>query len=319
MEQLQREDIHSLAKHSQMSGEQVEQALQQHVYQDKKSWADFLRISLLVLGIGFLTSGLVFFFAYNWADLPKFGKLAIVQGLLLLVSLLAIYPKFSTLTRQLLLSSAAVLVGLIFAVFGQIYQTGADAYDFFLAWTLFIVLWTVISDFPPLWLFFIGLLNITFYLYVDQVARHWGETLVFSILFVLNLLPLVFAELWNIQQRKQVIPQYFINMMAIAALAFATIGNLHFILTGHTEAPLLPGISLAIYALGIGFGLRTKSIFYLASISLSMIIITTGLIVENIQSEFGILLASIFVLFSISAVIYYILQLLKHPGYETRK
>ena len=101
MKQLQREDIHSLAKHSQLSGEQVEQALQQHVYQDKKSWADFLRISLLVLGIGFLTSGLVFFFAYNWADLPKFGKLAIVQGLLLLVSLLAIYPKFSTLTRKL--------------------------------------------------------------------------------------------------------------------------------------------------------------------------------------------------------------------------
>ena len=47
-------------------------------------------------------------------------------------------------------NGATFLIGTLFAVFGQIYQTGADAYDLFLGWTLFTILWAVAIRFAPL-------------------------------------------------------------------------------------------------------------------------------------------------------------------------
>lgn len=47
----------------------------QPMYADKKQWKQFLSIFLLAAGVGFTVAGIIFFFAYNWEDLPKFAKL----------------------------------------------------------------------------------------------------------------------------------------------------------------------------------------------------------------------------------------------------
>ena len=54
----------------------------QPMYADKKQWKQFLSIFQLAAGVGFTVAGIIFFFAYNWEDLPKFAKLGIVQTLL---------------------------------------------------------------------------------------------------------------------------------------------------------------------------------------------------------------------------------------------
>ena len=101
----------------------------QALYADKKQWNQFLSVFLLAVGVGFTVAGIIFFFAYNWDELPKFAKLGIVEVLLIASVLLATFTRWNKLVKQILLTGATFLIGTLFAVFGQIYQTGADAYD----------------------------------------------------------------------------------------------------------------------------------------------------------------------------------------------
>ena len=96
----------------------------QSMYADKKQWNQFLSIFLLAAGVGFTMAGIIFFFAYNWEDLPKFAKLGIVQTLLVASVLLTIFTRWNVLIKQIILTGATFLIGTLFAVFGQIYQTG---------------------------------------------------------------------------------------------------------------------------------------------------------------------------------------------------
>lgn len=154
----------------------------QPMYANKKQWKQFLSIFLLAAGVGFTVAGIIFFFAYNWEDLPKFAKLGIVQTLLVTSVLLTVFTRWNILIKQIILTGATFLVGTLFAVFGQIYQTGADAYDLFLGWTLFTILWAVAIRFTPLWLTFIGLLCTTIWLYAMQIVpdNQWAVTLLTS-------------------------------------------------------------------------------------------------------------------------------------------
>jgi uncharacterized membrane protein len=54
------------------------------------------------------------------------------------------------LAGQIALSLAAVVAGALLAVFGQLYQTGADPFELFLTWALIIVPWTLVVRFEPL-------------------------------------------------------------------------------------------------------------------------------------------------------------------------
>ena len=46
---------------------------------------------LLSLGIAFLVSGVIFFFAYNWASLHKFIKLGLLQALIITMVCVAVF------------------------------------------------------------------------------------------------------------------------------------------------------------------------------------------------------------------------------------
>ncbi|MGN0021632.1 MAG: DUF2157 domain-containing protein [Sphingobacterium hotanense] len=316
MKSIKREDIHILAKHSDLSETQIEKALKTEVFNQRSDWSNFLKYALLALGIGFFAAGVIFFFAYNWDELDKFAKLGLVQMLVIVVCVIALLPKLTPNTRKILLTGASLLVGVMFSVFGQIYQTGADAYDFFLAWTLFIGIWVLISNFPPLWILFLGLVNTTFILYTTQVTRHWDEGLNFTILFVLNLIPLVASHLINHSWKGVSIPTYFTNIVALAALTFATIGNLVYIFASKADFPYLPLLTIAFYGLGIGYGIKQRSIFYLSAIPLSIIIILTGLILEISNWKDSYLFVSLFIIASISLVVYNLIHMLKKKRHE---
>ena len=316
MKSIKREDIHILAKHSDLSETQIEKALKTEVFHQRNDWSNFLKYALLALGIGFFAAGVIFFFAYNWDELDKFAKLGLVQMLVIVVCVIALLPKLTPNTRKILLTGASLLVGVMFSVFGQIYQTGADAYDFFLAWTLFIGIWVLISNFPPLWILFLGLVNTTFILYTTQVTRHWDEGLNFTILFVLNLIPLIASHLINHSWKGVSIPTYFTNIVALAALTFATIGNLVYIFDSKTDFPYLPLLTIAFYALGICYGIKQRSIFYLSAIPLSIIIILTGLILEISNWKDSYLFVSLFIIASISLVVYNLIHMLKKNRHE---
>lgn len=130
--------------------QRTEGLLQKNVYADSTQWRHFLNLLLPALGIAFIVSGIIFFFAYNWADLNKFVKLGMIEGTLIVAIALVLFTRWSLPVKQIILTGAAFLVGALFAVYGQIYQTGANAYDFFLGWTIFVTLWAIVSGYPPL-------------------------------------------------------------------------------------------------------------------------------------------------------------------------
>ncbi len=87
----------------------------QALYADKKQWNQFLSVFLLAVGVGFTVAGIIFFFAYNWDELPKFAKLGIVEVLLIASVLLATFTRWNKLVKQILLTGATFLIGTLFA------------------------------------------------------------------------------------------------------------------------------------------------------------------------------------------------------------
>ncbi|MEQ8815469.1 MAG: DUF2157 domain-containing protein [Thalassobaculum sp.] len=112
---------------------------------DDGFWRRWGRTALLVLAVGQILAGIVFFFAFNWADLPPLAKLGLIQGGIVLCAAGAWFGRASRLAWEALLTAAAVLVGVLLAVFGQIYQTGADAYSLFVGWGVLILPWVALS------------------------------------------------------------------------------------------------------------------------------------------------------------------------------
>lgn len=301
---IQREDIHIISRHSNLTEQAVERVLKENVYNDKEMWKKFLRLFFITLGIGFTTAGIIFFFAYNWADLNKFAKLGLTEVLIIATTIIVLLPKIKSSTRNIILTGSSFLVGVLFAVFGQIYQTGADAYDFFLAWTLFITLWIVVSNFAPLWLLYIVLINTTFILYTEQVVKDWPPILIITLLFLVNtaiLLTFIFLE-----KDKKIgsIPKWFTYILALGSVTFATAGMIFGIL--DEDQSIFPGLALIVilmYGLGIWHGIKSKSGFYLSVIPLSIIIIISASLLRISEGAEMLLPISMFIIVSVTLVI----------------
>src|SRR5215211_8628498 len=63
-------------------------------------WRRFVDILLLLLGAALGLSGVFFFFAYNWADMPRLAKFGVIEGAIVLAVALAAYRGLSTLAGQ---------------------------------------------------------------------------------------------------------------------------------------------------------------------------------------------------------------------------
>jgi uncharacterized membrane protein len=156
-------------------------------------WNRFLNILLMVLGAGLTVSGIFFFFAYNWTDMHRFVKLGIIEVLILVMVFTVSKITLDTLPAKITLTAASLFVGALLAVFGQIYQTGADSYRLFLAWTLLMAGWVFIGRFTPLWFIWVLLINTSLLLYLDQVIGY--SDAVYPLLFSINIF---FVLAWEI-------------------------------------------------------------------------------------------------------------------------
>ncbi len=133
-------------------------------------WVDFIRMTLLWLGVLSLASGVIFFFAYNWEDLSSTFKFAIIQALILFTLIAYSQTKSQTPINTALLFLLALLIGALLALFGQTYQTGKDPWQLFAWWTLLIIPLAVISKSSSLWILVLTLANLTLSLYLQ--VRH---------------------------------------------------------------------------------------------------------------------------------------------------
>ena len=292
----------------------------QALYADKKQWNQFLSIFLLAVGVGFTVAGIIFFFAYNWEELPKFAKLGIVEVLLVASVLLATFTHWNKLVKQILLTGATFLIGTLFAVFGQIYQTGADAYDLFLGWTLFTILWAVAIRFAPLWLTFIGLLCTTIWLYNIQIAsaNSWEMTLLANAVTWICALTTIITEWMSVKGHLDRNNRWFVSLLSLATIIHTSFLLMMAICEENAilSVPLIS--TLLLFSAGLWYGWKVKSLFYLAIIPFAalMILLTTFISQSGLRDVQIFFYGGVIVITGTTLLIYIILHL-KKQWYDT--
>jgi len=162
----------------------------------QRNWTDWISRFLLMIGASLILSGIIYFFAFNWTQLTTLIKFSAIEAGIIICLVATYFFTLQQLLGKILLTSAAVLIGVFLAVFGQIYQSGADVYQLFMVWAILISIWVIISNFAALWIIWAIIIQIAVGLYWDQVvypAYEW-EILIFSILGLINLVFLIARE-----------------------------------------------------------------------------------------------------------------------------
>ena len=186
-------------------------------------WAKFVERLLLASGTIFLVAGIFFFFAFNWEDLPRLGRFAIIQSAVVIATVLAFFLKIETWSGRVALAAAAMLIGATFAVVGQAYQTGADSYRLFMMWAILITGWVLISRWNIMYFIWLILINLALSLYWQQVISNNFDVLNL-ILIGLNF---GFVISWDIIAKVRQIDfmqkgRWFLYLLMIPALMHAT-------------------------------------------------------------------------------------------------
>ncbi|MGP9766926.1 DUF2157 domain-containing protein [Halomonas sp. AOP13-D3-9] len=169
-----------------------------------RDWVVFIDRLLLWLGGLALGFAVLFFVAYNWAEMGRWLRFGVVQAALVLAVGVAVWGKASPTVKRVALTAASLLVGALLALFGQVYQTGADPWQLFFSWAVLTLPWVWVARFELLWVLWLGLLNLAIGLYfrtwggpfgvlASSEAAQWG-------LFALNTLVLAVWE-WGAHYR----------------------------------------------------------------------------------------------------------------------
>lgn len=316
---LSRNLIHIISRFSNWTPAEISRSfIENGVWASKGSWRKFLEYFLAILGIGLFTAGVFFFFAYNWQDMKPSQKF----GVLILLIIASCIPVFlnrpTLLVKRICLTAAALLAGALWAVFGQVYQTGADTYDYFLVWLVCIAVWILASSFPALWTIGVLLLNLTVYFYFIQDSRIWKEGAQLNILFIINIFIGILTE-WL--SRRKIInerPVWFVHLLLSGALYFLTVAVILGIYSSQGMHSIISVLMVVVFLpLIIAWAFFEKSIFPLAVTGLALICIFTAWIFRYYdESAALILLSGAFFLGSTTVLIIKLVQLHKKWSLE---
>ena len=270
-------------------------------------WKAWLDRNLLCLGVVLILSGIGYFFAHNWNHLTDNDKLGLSGGAVFLALIIGTWVGLENFVGKLLLLAASALVGVFLAVFGQVYQTGAENYELFTGWALLIVPWVALGRFMPLWIFWIALLNLALgfywpvtpiYFFLDGFDTFRQETLS---LLLLNGVALLVRE-WVATRPPTWLDRAWSRLILLAATAIpASLYTIHQIFDtwNHNDTQGITVFVCFVYAAFIGafnfFYSRVRySLPALAILTLSACIVLTCLAIRVIDFDQSTINAGMF-------------------------
>jgi uncharacterized membrane protein len=245
-------------------------------------WSHFLASALLLLGAGLVLSGLISFFAFNWAALGRFTKMGLIAAAMTVCAATAL-RRPDTLLSRVLLTAAAVLVGALLAVYGQTYQTGADPWGLFATWALLILPWALAACFTPLWLLVVGLLDVAHVLYVAQVwqGKRWELTLVLGLVAV-HVLAVMTWEAQYLRREPWLREQWGPRVLLVTALALLLGPSLAIVINPEWRSPLGPvsvvGLTFLVVTTGLYYRLVRPDTFMLTAAAGSVMTLLTTVV-----------------------------------------
>ena len=199
-------------------------------------WQRYLNLLFLLLTVGFLTSGVVTLIAANLDYFSDLAKIYGLQTLLVVTVVLGIYCFIRESHRQAkeklkwktysIFFVVSVLIGGLFALVGQTYQTGADVWQLFAAWTLcqlpFLLLFPNVASA----LLFAATANVAFYLFNEQNAYN---SMCYAVLINAGLL--VISELFSKafhDQHWHILPKVFLVLTFASLFGLIVIYDVYF-------------------------------------------------------------------------------------------
>ena len=200
------------------------------------SWQRYLNLLFLLLTVGFLTSGVVTLIAANLDYFSDLAKIYGLQTLLVVTVVLGIYCFIRESRRQAteklkwktysLFFVVSVLIGGLFALVGQTYQTGADVWQLFAVWTLcqlpFLLLFPNVASA----LLFAATANLAFYLFNEQNSHN---SMCYAVLINAGLL--VISELFSKtfhDQHWRILPKVFLVLTFASLFGLIVIYDVYF-------------------------------------------------------------------------------------------
>ncbi len=252
-------------------------------------WRQWAFALLMGGGALLVLAGIIFFFAFNWDSLPNLAKLALPQLAMVGAALLAWWRGRNVLSGQLALLAASVLIGVFMAVFGQVYQTGADAWQLFANWALLMVFWVLISRFAIHWGLWLLVANLAIWLWWQQVWPETSSTELYAFLSmaVLNLLALSAREYLALEHKFDWLAPDWIRWLLIAAnvgilspLALSWLAGLDL-----TDTMPWVGLLAMLALLGMAWIYRTRfpDLPGLAMLGLSLCLILTASVASRLS------------------------------------
>ena len=255
----------------------------------------FARVFLLAAGLVSIAVGIGFFIAFNWADLERFGKFALVVGAILLSTLAHLLAPKDSAVGQVSQVLVIMLIGTLLALSGQVYQTGADRWQLFAAWALLTLplvlttrsfwswlVWLVVADFAAA-LYAMSASRAILWLWADERTVYWSLGLLnalvaLSFTFAPWLLP---ASRWR---------RLLVQIAVITLGTCATLLAMHAIISAGASGVLGFVAWLAVMTgIYIEYRIRHINLALLSGFALSMIaVIITAFIrlLEEVVKQF---------------------------------
>ena len=218
------------------------------------SWQRYLNLLFLLLTVGFLTSGVVTLIAANLDYFSDLAKIYGLQTLLVVTVVLGIYCFIRESRRQAkeklkwktysLFFVVSVLIGGLFALVGQTYQTGADVWQLFAVWTLcqlpFLLLFPNVASA----LLFAATANVAFYLFNEQNSHN---SMCYAVLINAGLLAIseLFSKAFH-DQHWRILPKVFLVLTFASLFGLIVIYDVYFYAYAWGELGRSPLSSLLI-------------------------------------------------------------------------
>ena len=204
----------------------------------------------LIFSIVFLIAGITSFTAYNWATMSNVEKLA-VPSVLIIAELVAYLFLEKEIYKNLAIFFSSFMIGTLFAVYGQVYQTGADVWVLFRNWAIFLIIPMVATGYYSVMTLFsiVVAISTSFYLdlYLSGAIVPFLSSLTFGI--ILMVYPFL-QKRFNFKFNNI----FYNTMIGIFYICFMTSGFAAIIVDDYSFIALILYIAFVggIYLVGCG-------------------------------------------------------------------
>ncbi len=262
------------------------------VFPDGQGWLKFMDHLLLWMGGLAIAFSTMFFIAFNWDNLGRFAKFGMVEALLIL-SVLAYWKmdEFKVGAKVALLM-ASMFLGVLLALYGQTYQTGADPWQLFFYWALLMLPWAMVGRFPAVWTLWVALINLSIFLYFTTFGSFFGFVLVSDtdVLWALFVFDSVVLLIWErLSNRWEWLDErWAVRLIAIVSGYSITWLVIEALFTHKANG--LPWLVWSGWMLCIYLAYRNfkQDLFMLAGIALSGMVVITSSMTKSLFHDMDI-------------------------------